>query len=45
MVIALALETGIAPSVWAGEDERTLLTATQMVDDARRAANRRANQH
>jgi hypothetical protein len=48
-MITLALRTGIAPSVWRAEDERTIETAWQLlqesdeqVEDAIRDAKRRS---
>lgn len=33
-MIALAISTGIAPAVWAAEDERTLVTAMHLLAEA-----------
>ncbi|QXG07721.1 hypothetical protein [Curtobacterium phage Penoan] len=39
MIVGLALRTGIAPSVWAAEDPRSVLTALNMLEEIDRERN------
>ncbi|TKG58049.1 hypothetical protein [Prauserella endophytica] len=39
-MVALAVETGIPPSVWADESERDIITAVAILEEREKAASR-----
>jgi hypothetical protein len=41
MIVAIALATGTAPGDWWGEDDATLVTALELLEDAHEQARRR----